>query len=73
MSDKIGVSCGIGTATTIDKVKKEDYFRFPGQTKVRVRSDYDNSSRKYSYYDFDDVNKFGQRKKGTPVEIDFDF
>lgn len=58
----------------IEKVKKGDYFRFPrGYQRVYVADGYNRSTRKYSYYRFDDINHFGEKKKGTVVEIGFDF
>ena len=68
-----GHSSGEGTATTIEKVQKGDYFRFPNTTRVYVRDDYSRTCQKYGYYRFDDVNHTGYKKKGTIVEIDFDF
>lgn len=59
--------------TTIERVKKGDYFRIPNASRVYVRDDYNRFTRTYDGYRFDDVNHFKQWKKGTTVEIDFDF
>jgi len=58
---------------TIEKVKKGDCFRFPGKKTVYIHDGYNRSTRKYSYFKFEDVNEFREKKKGTLVEIDFDF
>jgi hypothetical protein len=59
--------------TTIEKVKKGDYFRMPNKKTVYVFDGYNRHTRKYSYYKYHDVNSFGEKKKGTIVEINFDF
>jgi len=59
--------------TTIDKLKKGDYFRLPGKQRVYVRKEYSREAKKYEASRFDDVNHFIYKKKGTIVEIDFDF
>jgi hypothetical protein len=61
------------TTTTIEKVKKGDLFRLIGQQTVRVADGYNRMTRKYSFIKFDDICAFGEREKGTMVEIDFDF
>jgi hypothetical protein len=57
----------------IEKLSKNEYFRFPGKKTVYVAAGYNRSTKKYSYQKFEDINAFGERKKGTPVEIDFEF
>lgn len=65
--------------TTIEKVKKGDYFKllFKGgraSTQVYVAQGYNHEARKYWYVPFNDVLGAGYgRKKGTTVVIDFDF
>lgn len=59
--------------STIEKVKKGDYFRFPGRKPVYVADGYNRHTRKYSAHKFDDVNTFAERKRGCVVEIDFEF
>lgn len=61
------------TTTTIEKVKKGDYFRLPNTTRVYVRDDYNRFGKNYMAYRFDDVNHAIYKKKGTVVEIDFEF
>jgi len=65
--------------TTIEKVKKGDYFKllFKGgrvSAQVYVAQGYNHQARKYWYVPFNDVlgGGFG-KKKGTTVVIDFDF
>lgn len=91
--------------TTIEKVKKGDYFKVlragdvstlememphagksittkvicPANAKrvegysVQVADGYNRSTKKYSYYRWDDINHYGEKKKGTQVLVDFDF
>ena len=59
--------------TTIEAVKKGDFFRFPGKKSIYVRGEYNRSLKKYEYYKFEDINAFNQKKKGTLVEINFYF
>ena len=59
--------------TTIEKVKKGDIFRMPGKTRVYVADGYNRFTRKYSAYRWDDINHPFEKRKGTIVEIDFDF
>jgi hypothetical protein len=61
------------TATTIDKVKKGDYFRLKIDGPVYVAQGYNRNTRKYSASKFDDVNAFTEKKKGFTVYVDFTF
>jgi hypothetical protein len=54
-------------------VKRGDYFRKQGQTKVYVRNDYDRMSKRYECVAFDDINNFRYMTPLTLVEINFDF
>lgn len=57
----------------IERVKKGDYFRFVGKKPVYVADGYNRFTKKWSAYRFDDISAFRETKKGTMVEIDFDF
>lgn len=61
------------TVTAIENVKKGDVFRLIGGKAVLVADGYNRSTKKYSYYRWEDISHFGEKKKGTQVEIDFDF
>ncbi len=67
--------------TKLSKLKKEEYFRFPGKKKVYT---YDGKVRMYtrwgdykgwgySYCADDDINDFKEVFKDRTVEIDFDY
>lgn len=56
----------------IERVKKGEYFKLNGKT-VYVADGYNRSTKKYSAFRFDDVNHFIEKKKGTRVEVEFDF
>lgn len=43
------------TTTTIKDLKVGDYFKLTPNGRVYVRDTYNRSSKKYEYYDFDDV------------------
>lgn len=64
-----------GRPVPIESLKKGDYFRLLGfkSKDVKVFDGYNRSTRKYSYYSFNDINKFGEKKKGTLVNVGFDF
>lgn len=57
----------------IERVKKGDYFRFPGKQRVYVADGYNRFTKKWTAYRFDDIGHFVEKRKGTFVEIDFDF
>lgn len=59
--------------TTLKELKKGDYFKLKPNGRVYVRSDYDRSTKKYEYYDFDDVNIWHQTKGSKEVITDFEF
>lgn len=64
--------------TTLNKVKKGDYFTLkpienPLENQVYIRDDYDRETKKYSYYKFSDINRFGEKKGTTTVYINFTF
>jgi hypothetical protein len=59
--------------TTIEKLKKDDCFRLVGGKSVLWFKGYNAHDKKYQYCYYNDMNKFGGKKKGTIVEIDFDF
>ena len=57
----------------IESLTKEDLFKFPGGKNIYVFEGYDRGLKRYTYSKFNDVNDFSGKKKGTMVEIDFDF
>ena len=59
--------------TTIEKVKKGNYFRLENRTTVYIADGYNRSTKKYSAYSYMDINHFIEKKKGTIVEIDFEY
>lgn len=58
---------------TIEKLKKGQYFKLINGSAVLVFDGYNRFTRKYSYYRFDDINRFGEKKKGTLIITDFEF
>lgn len=63
---------------TLKDVKKGEYFTLkpieePTEKQVYVRDDYDRSSKKYTYYNFADVNRYGEKKGNTCVYVGFTF
>lgn len=61
------------TTTTIKDLKVGDYFKLTPNGRVYVRDSYNRSSKKYEYYDFDDVNRWHECKGSKQVIIDFQF
>ena len=61
--------------TTIDKVKKGDFFKLSDKPngKVYVKDDYDRSERAYWCYEYYDVNSGRYFKKGKKVYVGFTF
>lgn len=57
----------------IEKVKKRDFFRLPGRDRVYVAEGYCRFNKKYSGMRWDDINHYIYKRKGTLVEINFDF
>lgn len=55
--------------TTIEKLKKGDTFSFEKDGKLFVRDDYNRETKKYDYYSYDDIAKFGSKIKGTKVYV----
>lgn len=58
---------------TMKELKKGDYFKLKENGRVYVRDEYDRSSKKYMYYDFDDVCKYHLAKGSKLVIEDFEF
>lgn len=61
------------TTTTIKDLKVGDYFKLTSNGRVYVRGTYNRSTKKYEYYDFDDVNRWHECKGSKQVIIDFEF
>ncbi|MBN9482192.1 MAG: hypothetical protein BGO70_16590 [Bacteroidetes bacterium 43-93] len=59
--------------SVIEALKKGSFFKMPGKKPVYIKDDYNRTLKKYSAYKFDDVNAYRHLKKGTIVEIGFDF
>ena len=59
--------------TILKNVKRGDFFRLHENGKVYVRDEYDRSFKKYSYYDFDDINNWHLAKGTRKVIINFEF
>jgi len=61
--------------TTIEKVKKGDFFILEKGKSVLVKGDFmrDGGVNKYEAYYWNDVGKFVYKKKGTRVIVDFNF
>jgi hypothetical protein len=62
-----------GQLTTIEKVKKGEFFKMPNQTTVYIQTGFNRFIKKYEGQKFEDINHFRSFKKGTVVEIDFTF
>lgn len=60
------------TTITIKDLKVGDYFKLKENGRVYVRGSYNRSTKKYEYYDFDDVNRFHDCKGSKQVIIDFE-
>lgn len=54
-------------AIPIEKLKKGDIFSFPGREREYYFNGFNRHSGKYTYYRADDINAFGEKKKGTLV------
>ncbi len=59
--------------TNIESLKKGDIFRIAKAKRVLVYDGYNRSTKKYSAYAYDDINHFVEKKKGTKIEVGFDF
>lgn len=55
------------------KPKSDPYFRLQGGKEVYIYEGYNREAKKYQGYAFNDVNKFKYLKKGTMVEVGFEF
>ena len=60
-------------AATLKDIKRGEYFKLKENGKVYVRDEYDRSTKKYLYYDFDDVNNWHEAKGSRTVIVDFTF
>lgn len=58
--------------TTIKSLKVGDYFKLKPNGRVYVRGTYNRSTKKYEYYDFDDVNRFHECHGSKVVITDLD-
>lgn len=58
--------------TTIKNLKVGDYFKLKPNGRVYVRGTYNRSTKKYEYYDFDDVNRFHECIGSKIVYTDLD-
>ena len=58
----------------IETLKKGAFLKLsPTSSVVYVYDGYNRFTKKYSYYAFNDINHFGEKKKGTLITIGFDF
>jgi len=57
----------------IKDLKIGEYFKLKTNGRVYVRGEYERSSKRYSYYDFDDVNREHFAKGDKEVITDFEF
>lgn len=62
-----------GELKNIRDLKEGDYFRLRVDGKVYVRGEYDRSTKRYSYYDFDDMCNEHFAKATRKVITDFEF
>lgn len=60
------------TTTTINKLKKGDFFKLTPNGRVYVRGEYNRMTRNYEYNDFDDANRWHECKGRKVVFIDLD-
>ena len=58
---------------TIKQLKVGDFFRLRPNGKVYVRGEYERSLKRYSYYDFNDVNNVHFCRGDKSVIVDFEF
>lgn len=66
---------GEHTPTTIDKVKRGDFFKLSTKPngKVYVKDEYDRSEKAYWCYEYEDVNSGRYFKKGKIVYTGFTY
>ena len=62
-----------GELKNIRDLKEGDYFRLRVDGKVYVRGEYDRSTKRYFYYDFDDMCNEHFAKATRKVITDFEF
>lgn len=60
-------------AMKLKELKKGDFFKLKPNGRVYVRDSYNRSTKKYDYYDFDDVNRWHDAKGDKEVIVDFNF
>lgn len=60
------------TTIKIETLKKGDLFQLVNGKAILVHDGYNRSTRKYSYYRYDDICHFGEKKKGTLITTDND-
>lgn len=60
---------------TIKQLKVGDFFKLRPNGKVYVRGEYERSMKRYSYYDFDDVNNehFALGSRVVIPDTEFEF
>lgn len=58
---------------TIKDLKVGEYFKLKPNGRVYVRDSYNRSTKRYEYYDFDDVCRWHEAKGNKPVITDFYF
>lgn len=63
----------MATEKTIKGLKVGEYFKLHPNGRVYVRGEYNRSSKRYEYCDFDDVNRWHEAKRDKPVITDFEF
>lgn len=59
--------------TTIKEVKVGDFFKLHPNGKVYVRGEYDRSTKRFGYYDFNDVNNWHEARRDKVVIPDSEF
>lgn len=58
---------------TIKDLKVGDFFKLKPNGRVYVRQEYNRMTKRFEYYDFDDVNRWHKAKRDKPVITDFEF
>lgn len=61
------------THKTIKDLSIGDFFKLKDNGKVYVRDMYDRSTKRYTYYDYDDVSNWHSAKGNRMVITDFEF
>ena len=57
----------------IETLKKGDIFHLPKGASALVYDGYNRNIKKYEYHYFDDISKFGSKKKGTLIDANRTF